>query len=219
MSRRPYQLHEILEKRVLTDSTFVLRFERKELEFKAGQHISVGPPNGIHTREYSVYSAVNDNAIEILVKEVMGGLVSPALNHLKEGDMVVVQDPVGYFSLPVNHTPTSKYLFIASGTGISPFHCFVKTIPNLNYQLVHGVKYVGEAYEKHHYDKKRLTVCTSREGKGDFYGRVTTYLQTQNIDKETHCYVCGNCDMIHDVYDILEEKGVPSAQIHAEVYF
>lgn len=80
-------LHEILDIRHLTDSTFVLRFERKGLEFEAGQHICVGPPNGIHTREYSIYSSENEEYIEILVKEVVNGLVSPSLKNYKQVDL------------------------------------------------------------------------------------------------------------------------------------
>ena len=76
-------LHEILDIRTLTESTFVLRIERKDLEFTAGQHICVGPPNGIHTREYSIYSAEKEDYLEILVKEVENGLVSPSLKKLK----------------------------------------------------------------------------------------------------------------------------------------
>jgi ferredoxin--NADP+ reductase/benzoate/toluate 1,2-dioxygenase reductase subunit len=219
MNRRPFNLHKILEKRELTDSTFVLRFERLGLEFKPGQHISVGPPNGIHTREYSIYNAPSDDYLEILVKEVIGGLVSPALNHLKVGDSLVVQDPVGYFTLDADKTKKEKFLFIASGTGISPFHSFIQANPHLNYRLLHGVRYGYEDYERSFYGNGNLVVCSSRDGGGHYQGRVTHYLQEMNLEKDLHCFVCGNCDMIHDVYDILEKKGIPSEQIHAEVYF
>lgn len=213
-------LHEILEVRHLTDSAFVMRIERKGLTFTAGQHVCVGPPNGIHTREYSVYSSEQDEAIEILVKEVTNGLVTPVLKKLKLGMSVVVEEAVGYFTLPQELQPNARLLFIASGTGISPFHSFVHTHPGLRYQLLHGVKYAGEAYERSHYANPNYVLCTSRDDSGDFRGRVTDYLEVHPVDPQNlQVFLCGNCNMIHEVYDILEKQGVPTEQIHAEVYF
>ncbi|MBK3516396.1 FAD-binding oxidoreductase [Carboxylicivirga marina] len=212
-------LHEILDIRYLTDSTFVLRIEKKELDFEAGQHVCVGPPNGIHTREYSIYSAEQDDCLEILVKEVENGLVSPSLKKLQKGGFVVVEEPVGYFTINKNLPANQKYVFIASGTGISPFHSFVLSKPDLNYTLLHGVKYAEEAYEADAFNKEDYVLCTSQESKGDYNGRVTDYLKTNSFGKDAHYYLCGNCNMIHDVYDILEEQGVSTDNIHAEVYF
>ncbi|MBS2212414.1 oxidoreductase [Carboxylicivirga mesophila] len=212
-------LHEILDIRHLTDSTFVLRIEKKDLEFEAGQHVCVGPPNGIHTREYSIYSAEQDEYIEILVKEVENGLVSPSLKKLQKGGYVVVEEPVGYFTINKDLPQAQKYVFIASGTGVSPFHSFVLSGKAQNYTLLHGVKYASEAYESEAYDENKYVLCTSQEDKGTFNGRVTDYLKANHFGVDAHYYLCGNCNMIHDVYDILEEQGVSTDNIHAEVYF
>ncbi len=218
-SRQRLNYHEILEVRHLTPSTFIIRFERNGLEFTPGQHICVGPPNGIHTREYSIYSSAEAPYIEILVKEVQNGLVTPVLKKLKAGDNVVVEEPVGYFGLNKKTMNEKKYLFIASGTGISPFHCMVKSNPELNYTIIHGVRNASEGYEKEEYDQQRYILCSSRDKSGQYAGRLTNYLLEMKLDKETEVYLCGNCNMIHDAYDILENKGIPNEQIHAEVYF
>lgn len=219
MQKRRFNLHTILEKRVLTESTFVLRLERNGLEFTAGQHIQVGPPNGIHTREYSIYSAPADDFIEILVREIEDGVVTPALKKLEAGDSVVVNDAVGYFTIDKELAEGRQFLFVASGTGISPFHSFVQAFPSLNYTLVHGIRFAEEAYERHHYEPSRYIACTSRDEKGDFHGRVTDWLTQNPLNNDTLCYLCGNCDMIHDVYDILEKQGISSKNIFTEVYF
>ncbi|MFT3738892.1 MAG: FAD-binding oxidoreductase [Breznakibacter sp.] len=219
MGRSSFNLHTITQRRDLTESAFVLRFERGDVEFVSGQHISVGPANGIHTREYSIYSSPDDDFLEILVKEVAGGLVTPVLKTLKVGDSLAVQDPVGYFTIDGSKIAKSKFLFVASGTGISPFHSFVKTFPGLDYRIIHGIRHGDEAYERGFYDKERYVACASRDGGGDYYGRVTQYLRETPVSADTICFLCGNCDMIHDVYDILEKHGVGSENIHAEVYF
>jgi ferredoxin--NADP+ reductase len=215
------KLHEILDMRHLNESTFVVRLEKNGVNFKTGQHINVGPANSIHTREYSIYSGENDNYLEILVKEVTDGFISPVLKRQNPGDMLVVEGPVGYFSLPRKIDPAEKLLFIASGTGISPFHSFVKTHSGLNYKILHGIRNLGERYDYGFYDTSRYIACTSRQKSDEsFFGRITHYLEENPVNKEgTHCYLCGNSSMIHDVYDILEEQGVPSEMIHAEVYF
>ena len=218
-NRKKLNFHEILGVRHLTDSTFVIRFEKNGLGFSAGQHLCVGPPNGIHMREYSIYSAENDPFIEILVKEVQNGLITPVLKKLKVGDSVAVEEPLGYFGLNKKEKNEKSYLFIATGTGISPFHCMVKSNPDLNYRIIHGVRTAAEGYERNEYENGKYTLCSSRDQSGDYTGRLTNYLQEINIDKDSEVYLCGNCNMIHDAYDILENKGVPNERIHAEVYF
>lgn len=206
--------------RELTATTYVLRFDRNNIPFKAGQHILLGKKDDLQAREYSIYSAEQDDYFEVLIKEVKEGMVSKQLKKLKPGEPVNFENPVGYFILKNEDIPVKKYLFIASGTGIAPFHSFVRSYPGLNYKLLHGVRYAEEAYEKHAYDKDRLILCTSRDNKGDYQGRVTDYLRANPIeDKNTLCYFCGNCEMIHEAYDILLQQGVPSENLFAEVYF
>ncbi len=216
---KKFNLHKILEKRMLTDSAFILRFERNGMEFEPGQHIQVGPPNGINVREYSIYNSPDKDYIEILVKEVKDGLVTPALKKMDVGDSVIINDAVGYFTLKEEEVDNKKFLFVSSGTGISPFHCFVKSYPNLDYTLLHGVRTAEEQYERERYEKGKYISCVSREGGGDFKGRVTEWLEKNPVNSDTLCYLCGNCDMIYDVYDILEKQGVKSSQIFTEVYF
>lgn len=219
MRKRAFNLHKILEKRILTESTFILKMERNNLEFVAGQHIQVGPANGIYTREYSIYNAPHDNFIEILVKEVEDGLVTPALKKLQKDDSVVINNAVGYFTIDKSVANDKQFLFIASGTGISPFHSFVKSYANLNYKLIHGVRYGHEAYECGDYAPDSYVCCSTRDTEGDFHGRVSAWLEQNHVTSGTLCYLCGNCDMIHDVYDILKKQGINSRDIFSEVYF
>jgi ferredoxin--NADP+ reductase/benzoate/toluate 1,2-dioxygenase reductase subunit len=39
------------------------------------------------------------------------------------------------------------------------------------------------------------------------------------VSPETNAFLCGNCDMIYEAFDLLQDKGLPAAQIHTEVYF
>ena len=210
------QVLKVQEVRELTPTTYVLRFERKGIPFRTGQHILLGLKGDLQAREYSIYSGEGDDFFEVLIKEVREGIVSRQLKRLKEGDQVNFENPVGYFTLGEERAKSARYLFIASGTGIAPFHSFVKTYPELDYTLLHGVRFAFEAYERDQYDVNRHILCTTRDLKGDFQGRVTDYLLKHPVkDRDIQCYLCGNCEMIHEAYDILLKQGIPSENLHA----
>lgn len=213
------QYYKVLNIRNLTANTFVLTLPKSRFKFLAGQHISLSIMGDYQSREYSIYSAEEGNNLEVLVKEVEGGYFSPKLKHLKVGDMVEVHGPFGKFGLDSTRQDTHKHVFIASGTGIAPFHSMVKSYPDLDYQLIHGVRYANEAYEKEEYHRDRYILCTSRDDKSDFKGRVTTYLQQNDFDPNTSFYLCGNSDMIFDAMEILKEKGYDRDNVNVEVYF
>ena len=211
--------YKVVGIRKLTEHTFVLSLPKSRFEFVAGQHVSLSITGDYQSREYSIYSAEKGENLELLVKEVEGGYFSPKLKHLKVGDMVEVHGPFGKFGIDVKKKDTHKHVFIASGTGIAPFHSMVKSYPDLNYHLIHGVRYAEEAYEMGDYSKERYTLCTSRDKSGDFNGRVTDYLKNTEFDKDTCFYLCGNSDMIFDSMEILSEKGFGRENITVEVYF
>lgn len=203
----------------LTESTFLLRLPKSRFKFEAGQHISLSIAGDYQSREYSIYSAEEADYLEVLVKEVEGGYFSPKLKHLKKGDLVEVHGPFGRFALDVKKRDTHQHVFIASGTGIAPFHSMVKSYPGLNYKIIHGVRFANEAYEREEYDANRYLLCTSRDNTGDYNGRLTGYLQNAEFEKNSCFYLCGNSDMIFDAMEILKEKGFSRDDVTVEVYF
>jgi len=210
--------NRVLGVRDLGAGAFVLRIERRNLVFQPGQYIHVGPMGGIDRREYSIYSSPDQDYLEILVKEVKAGSVSPRLKTLSEGDLVDVEGPFGFFRIE-GDCRSSSFLFIATGTGISPFHCLTRSCPGLDYRLVHGIRTLDECYDYEVYERTRLVSCVSRENGGDYSGRVTGWLRDNPVSGGVLVYLCGNCDMIYEVYDILGTQGVSADRIHAEVYF
>lgn len=214
-----HDTHKVLSINHLTDSTFILRIERNKLEYIPGQHLVLGRKDEGEFRQYSIYSSMNDPFFEILVKEVEDGEVSPKLKKLVTGDEVEINGPMGYFTISEAKRKNNPIVMIATGTGIAPFKSLISSYPDMNYELIHGVKTIDEAYEKDTYDAKRLTVCTSRDEQGNYKGRVTEYLKTQSFDKETLFYLCGNSEMIFDAMELLKEQGMNTNNMFAEVYF
>jgi len=212
-------IYKIQQVRHLTDSTYVIRMDRGGMQFIAGQNLNLGIAGDVEKRDYSIYSGEKDKYLEVLVKEVEDGLVSKQMKSLKPGDKLEVDGPFGFFTLKPEDIDSKKYLFIASGTGVAPFHSIAQSHKNLNFKLIHGIRHSNEAYEKEHYPADKYISCVTADDKGDYKGRVTDYLKANPVDKDTLCYLCGNVNMIYDAFDVLKEQGVPSGNLHAEVYF
>lgn len=209
----------IISVRKLTESSYILRFERNHLIFQPGQYLVIGPKDKKQKREYSIYSANTSPYLEVLIKAVDDGFISRELKNSKPGDILEIEGPFGYFVLDEKRIPDRQFLFIASGTGISPFHSIIKSNPHIKYTLLHGVRKINEGYERDQYEPGQYIQCTSREKGSEYYGRVTDYLKKNPIDPNSHCYLCGNSAMIDEAFSILEKQGIPAHHLHAEVYF
>jgi ferredoxin--NADP+ reductase len=210
--------HFVEAVRWLDPSTFVLRIERADLQFKAGQCISLGLWNAGVNREYSVYSGEHEPHLDVLVKLVQGGTVSERLSQLRPREPVYVAGPYSDFVLPAQ-LAGKRFVFIATGTGIAPFHAFVASHPELDYTIVHGVRALAHCYDREAYASGRYVPCVSRERSDAFHGRVTDYLRESPLQAGAHVYLCGNHTMIEDAFELLRKQGVASDNIHAEVFF
>lgn len=211
--------HRITGIRFLTGSTFVLTFERLNLEFRAGQRIIAGAGTDIDQREYSIYSGEKDDFLEILVKKIDEGSVSVKLSQCKPGDVLQVNGPFGTFGIYAAERLTGKHVFVATGTGISPFHSIVRSYPGIDYTIIHGVSHSFEAYESNAYEAARYILCTSRESIEGKKGRVTKFLSQYRTSPGASYYLCGNGNMIYEAWHILREKGIPAERIFSEIYF
>lgn len=212
-------LHQVIEIRKLTDLTLVLRMERHDLAFAPGQHLNIGLPDDGQQREYSVYSSVHDDHLEILVHTIPAGHVSSRLSRLSVGDSVRVNGPHGRFTLDPAAVATCPFYMIATGSGIAPFHCFAHSYDHLDYHILHGVRTPDDRHEHEAYPAARYTACLSKVPNGDFDGRVTDHLKVHAPDQNGRFYLCGNADMIYDAFAILTQAGVPREHIFTEVYF
>lgn len=202
----------------LTKDTFILTTSRNGMDFMPGQRVRINMKDDPVARWYSIYSGTASHDLEFLIHEVPNGHLTPKLKSLQPGDEIELVGPKGKFVLGENLLPETKYLFVATGTGIAPFHSMIKSFPGLNYKLLHGISRIDEAYDHAHFQRKRLVVCTSKDHYGDVHGRVTHYLSD---DKERYdrIFLCGNKTMIRDVIGLLKQRGYDERSLHSEVYY
>jgi ferredoxin-NADP reductase len=212
-------LHAVQEIETLTPETFLIHLDRNKFSFKPGQYAVLRNPETGEGREYSIYSSEKEDRLSFLVREIKDGDFSRYLRYLKVGSSIEIEGPRGFFILDDQSVGDAPVLFIATGTGISPFHSFATSYTNLNYHLLHGVHFADEAYGSDAFCPNRICLCTSREDKGNYFGRVTYYLRENKVAENTICYLCGNSEMIEEVTSILENYGVAPENIRTEVFF
>ncbi len=168
-------------------------------------------------REYSMYSSADAPYLEFLIRAVEDGLVSSKLQRLNVGDLVEIDGPYGEFCIHQENL-SRKHLFIGSGTGVAPFHSFAKTYPELDYLVLHGIRYSDESYNHEDYKSGGYYPCISNNTQGVSV-RVTDFLKTNPPKEETIIYLCGNRNMIVDSVQILLDGGINGDQIITEVFF
>lgn len=211
---------KVLEVKNLTESTYILRLEKNDFEFKAGQYLVLNVPGEYKSREYSIYSPEDVPYIDLLIKEVDEGEISKELKYLKIGTKVKITGPFGFCVLRDNEpTKNNHFTFIATGTGIAPFHSIILSNPGLNYELIHGVRHGYEAYDSSDYADDHYKLCASREHGENYFGHVTQYLKEKGIRKDSIYYICGNSGMVNDVTEYLEQNEIIPENIRTEVFF
>lgn len=211
---------KILEINNLTESTYVIRLEKSDFEFKAGQYLVLNVPGEYKSREYSIYSPEDAPYIDLLIKEVDQGEISRELKYLKIGTRVKITGPFGFFILKENgQNEKNHFTFVATGTGIAPFHSIILSNPGLDFEIIHGVRYRYEAYDSGDYAEDRYNLCTSREHGENYFGRVTNYLKEKGINKDSIFYICGSSGMVNDVTEFLQKNGIEPGNIRTEVFF
>ena len=81
-------LHKLLDKKFIGESNLIIKVEKNDKAFNAGQFFSVGVPNLPINREYSVCNSAKDDYIEFLIRYVEGGTLTPKFLMLRLVNML-----------------------------------------------------------------------------------------------------------------------------------
>lgn len=207
----------------ISAGVFVISFEPPRASFRPGEHLYVSLPNAAVERAYSLYGGTDEPHWRILVREVPDGALTPALRRCRPGDPLLVSAPEGEFILPESEPPPGGlHVFLATGTGVAPFHCMIRSRPGLRYRLAHGTRRREDALPCPRLRTPGAIACLSQEParEGEFQGRVTDWIEQRPLAPEgTRYYLCGRNEMIYDVFRRLRRRGVSGSHILTEVYF
>lgn len=231
----PLRTAKLKEKIQFTNDVIELTFETPEpFAFRAGQFTTFKVADKMPPcfRAYSISSSPseNGNTFSTCLKLIENGRGSNWLNTLKVGDGIEFLGPNGNFLYKGNK---DNALFIATGTGITPFKAMIqdelKRGNKKNLQLLFGLRHISHIFYKDFFENLAkghpnfsynitLTKPENPDWQGKI-GRVTEFLKTSDIDvQNTEVYICGLKVMIEEVVAILKEKGMAQEDIHFEKY-
>lgn len=155
-----YHLESVVGVRHWTDNLFSFRTTRAPtFRFRSGQFIMMGleTEGKPLVRAYSLASAHYEEELEFFSIKVPDGPLTSKLQHLKEGDQVLVgRKPTGTLLIE-NLRPGRALYLLATGTGLAPFLSIAKDPETYErferVVVVHGVRFArelayGEAFAK-----------------------------------------------------------------------
>jgi len=213
----------------------------RDYEFTQGQHLTLKADiDGEDVRRsYSICSAVGDDCLRVAIKQIEGGVFSTFANRsLKAGQEMEVMIPQGRFFTPLSEENAKNYLLVAAGSGITPIFSIMKTIlqtePGSQVTLLYGNRTVSsilfleqiEDLKNKYQGRVNLVHILSREEQEEplFNGRINkekcSELFAGALDATSYddAFLCGPEQMIMEVKDFLDEKGMDKSHIHFELF-
>lgn len=204
--------------RSLSQTGYELILERSGLTFTAGQLINLHGRHHLEDRSYTICSGERDEYLTILFRHIPSGVLTPQLVRLQPGDDMVISGPYGEFVLRDRSRPV---MFFATGTGVAPARAYLRTFPDLHLTLFHGVRNPDDLFYRDEFPRIAYHPCVSRAAAagGFFPGRVTELARQTEFAPDAHFYLCGANEMIYEMQEILESRGVPKTAIFTEAYY
>ncbi|MCK9986935.1 MAG: ferredoxin/flavodoxin---NADP+ reductase [Azoarcus sp.] len=220
------------------DSLFSFRTTRdRALRFTNGQFVMIGleVEGRPLTRAYSIASPNHEEHLEFFSIKVPNGPLTSRLQHLREGDPIVVsKKPTG--TLVLHDLKPGKHLYLLStGTGLAPFMSVIQDPETYErferVVLIHGVRTVSElAYRdfitnelpQHEFfgefvrDKLIYYPTVTREP-FENQGRLTDLINSGKLFRDIglpeldpaidRAMICGSPAMLKDCCDLLDSRG------------
>jgi ferredoxin--NADP+ reductase len=212
----PRRQSRVLANTSVSPTAFLLTLERAGLAFRAGELVGLHGPDKLAARDYTIASGERDEQINVLVRLIPHGALTPWLAVLKAGDLVDITGPYGTFTV---RDPDKPLVFLATGTGIAPCVAYRKTYPALKLTVLHGVATGEDLFFRSLFRADQYLPCVSREPCEGWQGRVTDRLAELDLPTGADFYLCGANEMIYQASDILRARGVENHRIFHEPYY
>ena len=229
-----------------TDSAIRVSFEVPEklrdlFRYRQGQYLTLESEiDGERVRRsYSICSGINDEAMQVAIKRVEGGVFSNYANDsLKPGDQIDAMPPQGSFFTDLDPEAQRSYLFISAGSGITPVISNIRSIleeePHSRVTLLFGNQRTNTmmfrealSFLKNRYLTRLHWVnILSREDQGSdvLNGRLNNRKGAElnqcliDLGSYDEYFICGPESMISEVSRGLRGVGVAETSIHYELF-
>lgn len=238
-----FNTERVLEVKHWNDTLFSFKTTRDPgLKFHNGHFVMIGleVEGKPLMRAYSIASPNYEEHLEFLSIKVPDGPLTSRLQHLKEGDEIIIsKKPVGTLVIS-DLTPAKNLYLFSTGTGLAPFMSVIKD-PEIYERfekiiLVHGVRYTSElAYKDHimselpnheyladEISNKLIYYPTVTREDYENTGRLTDLITNGKLCKDIglpqlnpksdRAMICGSPSMLKDTCDILDTLGFTASK-------
>lgn len=201
--------------------------------FRAGQYIDF-LFEGDKRRSFSLGNAPQENGVlELHIRRQPGGYFSEKVfGHLKIGDNLTFEGPLGSFYLHDDHQPL---LFVVGGTGFAPVKSMVESMRSAGIQrtikLYWGARNIegfymdtlAKAWADTIADFQYIPVL-SEEIPADWTGRHGLVHQAVLDDlsdlSQYHVYVCGAPPMVEAAHDaFVKTRHLPETSFYSDAFY
>jgi CDP-4-dehydro-6-deoxyglucose reductase len=230
-------------KETSTTNRFYLKPESKPI-FKPGQFVSLDLPIDEKTtrriRHYSVANSPSQDTYELIIVKKPGGKGTDYLWNLPLETEIEFEGPTGI--MVMGDDIKKNYIFICTGTGISPFKCMLEHIRENNIvtgdiHLVFGTRdkesilYYDEMIQlEKDIPQFKYHIILSREpwnGKQGYVHSIYEELVQNYFSQiedgsynglDIEFFICGWKEMVKQTKTNLQELGFDKKQIKIEIY-
>lgn len=208
---------------------------RAPAPYLAGQFITLALPGPRGETLYRSYSLCGDGRPEtpweITIKRQEGGQASNYLaNDVPPGAILHASPPLGHFTLPAQLTPGMTFVFIATGSGVTPIMGLLRALahvaPSLHIRAQLHYAYhspadaiYGRALDA--LDPQGVWLRQWRYISTEGHHRLTVedvVAIAGDLTATSHWYICGSSRLRRKLEAQLAHRGVPIAQFHAESF-
>lgn len=240
---QPWRQYRVVERFEESDHVFSLLLapvSGQVPEHRTGQYVAIAVdlPEGIRQpRQYTISSGPGGNTLRVTIKKVIGvdgnpdGQVSGWLHeNAQPGTVLDVSQPAGDVVLDDGDTPL---VLVSAGIGITPVAAIVEDVsrrqPDRTVRLFHADKShadhalyqslrrqvlsMSDAKAQNWYEKDAETAPTLHPARSGFMD-----LGDVELPQEAQVFMCGSLPFMQAARTSLIRQGVPSENIHYEVF-
>lgn len=208
-------MSRVLERRWFGKGIFELILTREDWRFRPGDATLLVMPDKVTARPYSLSGPMDADSLAVLIRRLPSGDMSSFLAECPPGTEIGTSPPIPQLNL----SQSSNMIWIATGTGISPFLSALRSgfaPPRL---LLFGARTLDEApgWDLIR-DRCEVRLFLSGERRQGFPNRR---IQPQDVPilPGLRYAMCGHGSLAQELREYLMRNGVPMTHLQIEVFF
>jgi len=206
--------------------------EPNEMEFQAGQYVSIQVDDQGTRRSYSICSTPDiKHGFELLLDLEPQGVGSKFFQNLQFGQEISLLGPLGNFTLA--NQGEDALVLVATGSGVAPFRSMILDLLQVKKDprpiiLYWGLRYAQQMFWQDEFEELAQNFANfkfhpvlSRPSEEWILcsGRVTDCLSVHSLPENAGYYLCGGKQMVLDCISMLQSLSVKPENVHHENFY